>query len=163
SAWSATVTTATLADIPATVVSTWTVYYTSLTVTWDKGNNPANVTRYVINVSTSVNFDGSLDQSSSTYNLNASFTGLVPATTYYAEVKAVNHSGISTAFLNLGSTVTLGSPAPTGLVFIAATTQTLTAQWSPTTPPGSSYTLQVSTDINFGGLITSSNTTGTTA
>src|SRR5207248_8370437 len=63
----------------------------------------------------------------------------------YAQVKAVNHYGISTNFTSLGSTKTLTSPVPSGLAFTASTNQSLSAQWNATAPLGDSYILQVST------------------
>src|SRR5205814_3835406 len=53
SAWSPSVSTATLANIPATAVSTWTsVQFTSVTVNWLTGGNPSNVTKYIVELST---------------------------------------------------------------------------------------------------------------
>jgi hypothetical protein len=66
--------------------------------------------------------------SATTYSLSNTFTSLVPDTTYYSRVKAINHSGIETAYTDLGSTMTLKSPTPTGLVYTSATTTSLTAR-----------------------------------
>src|SRR5207244_9610760 len=117
---------------------------TSITVQWTQGTNPSSVTPYVVNLSTASGFNGANDLSSTTFNLNATFTGLVPETTYYAEVKAVNFSGISTVYLNVGSTVTQSANAPTNLVYTGAISTSLRPQWTAHYPAGQSYILQVS-------------------
>lgn len=106
--WSETVSTNTLASIPATAVSTWSaVGQTTATITWTAGLNPASVTRYVVEVSTGAfpNAFGN-NLSSSTYGLSATFTGLIAGTTYWSQVKAINHGNIATAYASIGSTVT---------------------------------------------------------
>ncbi len=158
SAWSVSATTATLADIPATVVSTWTaVNFTSITVTWDKGINPALVTHYEVRLGTASDFSG-LETPTATDNLSADFISLVPNTIYYGRVRAINHSGIPTAFLVLGSTRTQTTPTPTNLIYVAASTNTLTGTWTPINPSADTYTLEVSTAIDFSGTLTSSTT-----
>src|SRR5205814_4755583 len=103
SVWTSNVTTATLANIPATDVSTWTgVNYTSVTVNWLTGGNPSNVTKYIVQLSTVSDFLTGQLKSSTTYNLSGTFINLIPDTTYYAQVKAVNHSEIETSYLTLG-------------------------------------------------------------
>ena len=117
SSYSSYVTTATLADVPVTAASTWTaVNITSITVTWTRGNNPATVTLYTVQLSTVSNFVGGTTLSSTTTNVNANFTSLVPDTVYNAQVKAINHSGISTAYVALGSTRTNAANVPTNRV-----------------------------------------------
>jgi len=112
--WTSYITTATLAVIPTTAVSTWTVYTTSLTVNWLNANgNPSNVTKYVVELSTDSGFAPVATMSSSTYLLTGNLINLVPDATYYAQVKAVNHSEISTNYLTLGSTITNFSGIPT--------------------------------------------------
>ncbi|MCG3205053.1 MAG: hypothetical protein KCHDKBKB_01770 [Elusimicrobia bacterium] len=161
SAWTTEeVSTATLAEVPLTVASTWTaVNFSSLTFAWTNGNNPEFITKYVAEISTEA-FPNSYgeNQSSITYNLNASFTGLRPAVTYYARVKAVNHNEVSTLYLVLGSTVTKDVGAPSGLVYLAASSTTLTAQWNQATAEDDFYNLQVSSANDFTKTITSSDT-----
>src|ERR1019366_4678122 len=103
-AWSTpAVATATLANVPATADSTWTaVNFTSITVTWQDGGNPSGTT-YQIQLSTTNSFNGSSDQTLQTAVLSQAFSNLDPATTYYAQVEAINYSGIPTGYLNLGS------------------------------------------------------------
>ncbi len=158
SAWTAVATTATFANAPATAASTWSaVNFTSVTVTWSNNSN-STLTSYVTQLSTVSDFGSGNVLSSTTRVVSAEFTGLVPATTYYTRVKAVNNSGISTAWANLGSTITLTPNAPTSLHFTAAQTNSLTAAWSASNPPANSYTLQVSTDENFRGTLIGSTT-----
>ncbi|OVE77605.1 hypothetical protein BVX98_02240, partial [bacterium F11] len=165
SPWSnPTITTATLADIPDHAATTWTaVNVTSLTVTWTEGTNPPSVTWYVIEISTANDFTGGDDKSTETYGLNGVFTGLIPDTTYYAQVKAVSHSGVHTNYQNLGSTMTLLPLAPTSLQFTNANTDDLTATWSEPNSSGDTYDLQLSTASDFTGTLHSSNTVLLTA
>src|SRR4029077_4753598 len=115
------VSTATQANQPATAGSTWTmVSVTSVSVTWAENGNPLNVTKYVVQLSTTNGFNGANDLTTATYLSTATFTNLVPATTYYAHVKAVNHSEISTNYTFLGSTLTLTANPPTVLTFIGS-------------------------------------------
>lgn len=107
SPWSGIRSTATLAVTPVTVASTWTmVGLSSITFAWAAGDNPVTITQYVAHLSTVSGFGSGTTLSSTTYNLNATFTGLAQATTYYGRVKAVNLNNVSTAFLTVGSTVT---------------------------------------------------------
>src|SRR5205823_6652575 len=149
--------------VPTTVAGTWTVNITSLTVNWTNGANPANVTKYIVELSTVSGFGSGTTVSSTTYNLSGIFINLIPDATYYGQVKALNHYDIETAYLALGSTKTNQANAPTGLAFTSATVSSLTASWNASSPAGNSYTLQVSTDSSFNGTITSSNTAGLSA
>jgi len=85
----------------------------------------------------------------STYGLTTQFANLTPDSTYYAQVKAVNHSGINTIYLNLGSTKTNAANSPTGFVFTNAALNNLTATWNLSTPAGQSYVMRVSTANDF--------------
>ncbi|OVE78360.1 hypothetical protein BVX98_00455, partial [bacterium F11] len=162
--WTTYETTSTLAEVPAYAVSTWTVVnVTSLTVTWAEGTNPLSVTRYVVEVSTANDFTGGDDTSTVTYGLNGVFTGLMPDTTYYAQVMAVNHSGIDTNYLNLGSTETLPATEPGSFQFVASSSYSLTADWTASDPAGDTYTLQLSTANDFTGTIHSSQTAALSA
>src|SRR5205814_9233647 len=120
------------------------VNYTSVTVNWLSGGNPASVTKHIVELSTVNGFGSGTNLTSTTYNLNGVFTGLIPDATYYAQVKAVNHSEIPTAYLDLGSTKTLQSPIPTNLAYTTGTATSLTASWNATSPAGDSYTFRVS-------------------
>jgi len=152
SPYSAYVTTATLAVIPTTAVSTWTVNITSLTVSWQNGANPVDVTKYVVDLSTDSGFAPVATASSETYLLNGTFFTLVPDATYYAQVKAVNHSEIPTNYLALGSTKTLQTPIPTNLTFTAAAATNLTASWTAPNPAGTptpSVCRRIQTSMGF--------------
>ncbi len=155
-----TVSTATLAEIPLSAASTWTaVNTTSITVTWLGNNNPFPATWFRVQLSTVPDFLSGTTLSSTTNNLNSTFSSLIPDSIYFGRVAAVNHSGVPTAFVNLGSTATLPVNAPTGLFISSAATNRLTGGWTASAPTGDSYTFQVSTASNFSGTITSSNTT----
>lgn len=162
--WSADIATATLANPPASAASTWTaVNFTSVTVQWIQNSNPSNSTQYEVQLSTVSDFLSGTVQSSVTANLQTPFTGLAHNSTYYLQVKAINHSGLSTSWVTLGSTITLNPQAPTGLAFTNASTSTLTASWLAPSPAGDTYTLAISTDENFNGTVISSDTVGLSA
>lgn len=155
--WSAYITTATLANMPSAAPSTWTaVNITSLTVTWLNNTNPLNATLYRIQLSTVSNFLSGVVFNSTTTDLATTFNTLAPLATYYAQVRAVNHSGIPTNWLPIGSTITLAPYAPSNFAFTAASTNTLSASWNTPVPAGDSYVLRVSTDSNFNGTVVSS-------
>ena len=153
SPWSGVRSTATLAVVPVTVISTWTgVTSSSLTVNWGASDNPAGTT-YVCQISTVSGFGGGTTLSSTTLNTTAGFTALNAGTTYYGQVKAVNVLNMSTAFLNLGSTVTATSLAP---VFGSTSTSGLVGTsspivWSHTVPSGSNRCLVVVFNATSGG------------
>ena len=104
--------TVTLANLPqAAAFSNLTA--TQLQANWTANNNPAG-TLYTAILSTAPSpgtngLSGNLTLSGS--GLSALFTGLTFSTTYYVDVQAVNFAGTGTAFVSLGSTVTLAPPA----------------------------------------------------
>jgi hypothetical protein len=119
SSYTAPVATATLANVPAVAVATWTaVSQQSLVVNWTANGNPAGTT-FVVDLSTGA-FPNSFTGNASTATITpaASFGGLTPDATYFAQVKAVNFSGISTAYAMLGSTKTLAPNAPANLRYV---------------------------------------------
>lgn len=98
----------------------------SITVSWQDGGNPAG-TLYEINVSSDL-VDLSVVLSSYTTNQSQTFTNLQADVTYYAQVRAINHSGLPTGFLTLGSTQTL---RPQTLTWIGGVSNdwSLAANW----------------------------------
>src|SRR6185295_12833729 len=127
------VSTATLANAPVSLSSTWTmVGVTSVTVQWGSNGNPVG-TRFTVQLSTDSGF-GVINGSSTTISTAATVSPLIPGTVYYGRVYATNYSGINTSTTTLGSTTTLTSPFPTGLQFTAATVNSLTASWNPSIP-----------------------------
>src|SRR6185436_9786928 len=90
-------------------------------------------------------------------NADAAFANLIPTTAYYGRVRALNHSGIATAWTALGSTTTLTPNAPTNLRYTGATTSSLTAAWDAPIPAGDNYTLQIATSNDFGGTLSETN------
>lgn len=112
-----------------------------------------------VELSTVSGFASGITFSSTTNNLNGTFISLDPGATYFAQVRALNHSDIPTAYLVLGSTFTTAASLPTNLFVTTSTENSLTASWTPPTPPGDSYTLQVSTDNTFDPTVTFSSNT----
>ncbi|MFC1522469.1 fibronectin type III domain-containing protein [Elusimicrobiota bacterium] len=83
----------------------------SVTVSWDKNNNP-NTAAYSVDMSTSSAFDGTDDWSSSWVPDIASLqvSDIDGNTTFYFRVNARNSDDIETMYLYLGSTMTLMEP-----------------------------------------------------
>lgn len=124
------VTVYTAAAVP--VAATFTNVSTmSLQANWTANDNPLGTTYYaVISTGSFPSINGfTSNLSSTTLNTLAVFSGLSPNTTYYAEVKAINHDGVGTAFDSLGSTVTAPGP-PTGLSGTALGTSSITWAWT---------------------------------
>lgn len=123
--------TATLADVPLAAAFT-SVVGASLQANWTANSNPAG-TLYQAVLSTGANpgtngFAG--NQSSATLNVNAAFAGLSPGATYFVEVKAVNHNGVSTAYASLGSTRTTALLAPASFSAQVQGVSSVTWSWA---------------------------------
>ena len=152
--------TITLANVPALPSTFSNVSPVSLTVSFDANNNPAGPS-YAVEISTDPTFV-SIVNSSVTLLTQATFNGLVPNTTYYLQALATNFAGISSAFTNLGSTVTAVVLPPTfsssgGI--LSASTNTVTAAWNLSTG-ATGYTLVASTaSTNPPTVIVSSSST----
>ncbi len=161
SAFDVVLATATLA-VPPVPLGFAGVSASSFAVAWSSGTpgggfNPAG-TLYTALVSTSPAFNGSADLSSATANLNAVFPGLVPNTSYYAEVLATNAGGTPTGFVSLGSTLTFAAPPLSGVLTVVASTF-ISAGWVTNgNPAGTVYTVDLSTNA-FALLAQSSQTT----
>lgn len=154
-------TTATLSNAPVTAVSTYTtVWITSATVQWGTNGNP-NQTLYVVRMSSASNFSGTI-LSSTTYATPAIVVDLTPNTSYYTDVKSVNHANISSDFIPLGSTVTKANivdPAvtPVSPINISSLTVNYSAG-SPNNPGDTRYLIQLSSFSDFSLVASSSDT-----
>ena len=144
--------TATLADVPGSAISTFTsVEASSMTVSWTAGFNPISITTYTVELSTASDFNAyassiSFSTMPAGGSPTASFAGLSGLTTYYFRVKALNHNGIFSAFAELGSTRTLlnALPAPVLGALTQVGVSSLTASWT-LVPGATGYTLSAST------------------
>ena len=168
-AYTAAAGTATLANLPLSGVSTFSaVTESSFNAAWDPNSNPSG-TLYIVQVSTASDFNpGAVDQvlaataplSGTSYD----FSGLSPFTRYYFQVMAVNGNGVPTAYVQLGSTVTLSLSAPSGAAVIAVTTYSVAAAWQ-LAASATGYTLAASTmpDNPPWQVVVSSSVTGDSA
>ncbi|MFC1679236.1 right-handed parallel beta-helix repeat-containing protein, partial [Elusimicrobiota bacterium] len=129
--------TATLVNIPTTAASTFPeVAPTSMTVAWNANSNPVDVTTYTVVLTTGSSYPNTFsgNESFSTAPAGgspaATFTGLVPNTTYYLSVEAVNHGGTGSGYAALGSSVTWAMPpASTVSTFTAVNRSSMTVAW----------------------------------
>ena len=127
----------------------------ALTVSWSPNGNPEG-TAYQAAVSTASDFSG-IALTSATAAGAAGFSGLVPNTTYYARVLAVNHGGQPTPFTVVPATITpaaepLAGP-PSGIGEFS-----LTANWLPNgNPAWTLYRVELSTG-DFSSVQASSDT-----
>ncbi|MBI4669403.1 MAG: fibronectin type III domain-containing protein, partial [Elusimicrobia bacterium] len=150
--------TATLVNMPASLVSTFTlIASTSFTFQWNNNNNPSD-TLYVAELSSASSF-GFISGSSRTRQTQAAVTNLKPNTDYYFRVKAVNHQGIPSNVLNLGSKLSLaavpaGHPVST---FTSVGPNHVTFRWTANDNPlGTNYLSEISSSSSFLTLANSS-------
>ena len=131
SALSASATTYTQAAVPGQP-SFNTVGYSSFTVTWSTDTNPAgthyevsrSTDNFVVDDSTPIVFSSSFTANTTT------FINLVPATTYYVRVRAINGDNLwITTFSVVGSTRTLDVPVPSTLVGVALGVSSISWNW----------------------------------
>jgi hypothetical protein len=126
--------TASLANLPASVLSTFSaVGVSGFTASWAANGNPPG-TLYAVNVSTAQDFNaGAADQASASTRpasgLSYGFAGLTSDAVYYFRVRAVNHNGVSTDPAVLGSTSTLALAAPAADPVTEVWTSSITASW----------------------------------
>ncbi|MCM2267236.1 MAG: fibronectin type III domain-containing protein [Elusimicrobiales bacterium] len=103
----------TLAALPAAPSFTG-VGYSSVTLNWTAGGNPAG-TVYEYELSASAVFSGFVSSGTGT-GLTKAFTGLLQGATYYGRVRAVNHDALPTAYVSPGSAAVTQVLRPSGLV-----------------------------------------------
>ncbi|MFA6004025.1 MAG: LamG-like jellyroll fold domain-containing protein, partial [Elusimicrobiota bacterium] len=152
--------TATLASQPAAADPAFApVYVASLTVSFDAGS-PANPADTVYEVQLSSYADFSVVYASSTKNQYARYIGLTPNTTYYAQVRARNRSGLWTSYTDMSSTATwVVAPGPAGSAFSAITADGFILEWTSGTaaagynPDGTTYAAEISTASDFTGTV----------
>ncbi len=135
-----------------------------LAANWTANGNPAG-TLYTAVISTAAqpgtnNLPG--NQSLTTTNVTAPFTGLLPNTLYFAQVKA-SRAGGDSAFTDLGSVPTLANvPTPANPTNVQI--NQLTANWGFNgNPPGTLYLVQASPDAGFASITSAVSTTNSSA
>jgi len=129
--------TSTLANAPSSAVSTYSALgLASVEVSWDRNSNPVDHTSYTVILSTDTplvrTYTGnvSIDTAPAGAAPQATFSGLDWNTTYYLFVEAVNHNGVRSVKLPLGSTVTLaGEPLGVFPAFTDVLATGVTAHW----------------------------------
>jgi subtilisin family serine protease len=134
-----------------------------LTTAWNSAGDEPD-TLYQADVSPVSDFSSGV-VSVQTRTTAAAFAGLAPNTAYYARVEALSRSGVATAEVVLGSTVTLVS-APTlpGPPFSAQAGDGFSFTFgNGGNPAGTRFLVQVSTDAAFTVVRAFTNTAATTA
>ncbi|OGR45371.1 MAG: hypothetical protein A2X35_03770 [Elusimicrobia bacterium GWA2_61_42] len=160
--------TATLANIPATALSTFSAVASGgFTAAWNANANPAG-TLYQAQVSTAPDFNsGAAGQIASTAPVSGeayAFFGLLSNKDYHFRVRAQNLNGVYTGYASLGSTRTLGLAAPAPLPVTQVSTYSITASWS-LVAGATGYTLaaSVNSGVSPSPVYASSVTAGTSA
>lgn len=152
------VSTCTLANPPGAALSTFSaVAASSLGLNWSAGApaNPA-YTSYEVNRSTDINFGMDVSTSYVTA-LSSAPAGLVPNTTYYFRIRALNLDGLPTALTPAVSTATL-AVQPGSLSYSGVSPSGFSLVWDGGgNPPLTLYVAEISTD-NFATLSRSSAT-----
>lgn len=143
--------TVTLANAPGSEAYAL-VSSTGMSVFWDGNGNPG-WTKYELTVSTEAGF-ASVNYSAALPANYYEAPGLVPNTTYYFKARAVNGSGIRTAYTVFGATMTYAAaPAGTSPALDGITPTSMETHWLGNDNPGSTeYYVQASTAANFTGL-----------
>jgi hypothetical protein len=157
--------TATLAQLPASFAPDFPVLgSSSSTIHWGTNGNPIARTTYTVTLSTAPDFSAPsapyqvrFDTVPAYWDQTASFSGLVPNTTYYFSVTALNHNGLRSPTLSGPSTSTLAADPVLGAqTFTGISTDTLGLLWSANGNPlaVTTYTVTLSTaaDFSAGGL-----------
>ncbi len=115
--WAAYPATSTWANLPLTVVSTFSaVTYDGFRVYWDNNSNPLGSTLYTVHISTAYDFNAGATNEVSFSTApaagpSAAFTSLNPDTLYYFRVRAIQNDGGFTGWQELGFIRTLAQPA----------------------------------------------------
>ncbi|MCX5792347.1 MAG: fibronectin type III domain-containing protein, partial [Elusimicrobia bacterium] len=126
-------------------------------VSWDPNGNPSpSGTNYRLKYSTSPAFTAAVTTSAVIGSTFTAVAGLVPNTSYYYDVAAVNDLGVQTAFTgrpaSAGTLAALpGAPDITGR---SAATQTISWASGGNPLPGTDYLLKYSTSGNFTPSVT---------
>ncbi len=127
----------------------------SITLTWLKNLNPAD-TRYLVEMADNPSFSPALP-SSTTVLLSSTFYGLLPNTTYYSRVTAINRLDRTSPAIDFPPMATGAyDPGPDNSSGIGVTG--LTAKWlaNSNTPLITNYRVEISSRSDFSGLVLSS-------
>jgi hypothetical protein len=128
---------------------------TALTLSWSANGNPSD-TAYLARLST--NAFVSVSQSSAVTSTSATFSGLIPDTTYYLKVRSASRAGVTGVFVLAPATATVAATPAAPVAAFALNGATLT--WSAAGDPATTvYDAQISTDA-FATLVQSSQPKG---
>ncbi|MBI3300222.1 MAG: VCBS repeat-containing protein [Elusimicrobia bacterium] len=126
--------TATLAAVPTPAAEAFlSAGETSLTVAWSRNGNAAGTTLYELHAATSSDFsdDGAVGSTVAAAAPSLALNGLTANTTYYVRVRAVNHNGLPSPILVLGSTATLAAaPGVGGTPLLYVGVSSASVQWA---------------------------------
>jgi hypothetical protein len=147
--------TSTLANTP--IRRTFVLTPNSITPRWLANSNPLD-TLYLAELDDNSDFSPIID-SSVTVLSSATFSGLLPNTTYYARVTAINRLNRAIAPVTFTAMATAAYP-PAALAASGVTTYGLTANWGlgGNTPLITWYTAAISSNTDFSGTVHSSTT-----
>lgn len=156
--------TSTLAAVPTSVAFS-SVSTGSLQANWAAAANGTGV-RYeaVLSSGSSPSTNGFAgNQTSTTLNIFALFSGLSVNATYFADVRAINNNSVTSAYQSLGSTVTVPFGPGASALSAVATGQVTTSWTDGGNPAGTRYIAEASADSIFSSIAASSATGNTFA
>ncbi|MDA8131257.1 MAG: hypothetical protein M0011_07100 [Elusimicrobia bacterium] len=147
--------TATMANAP--VEQGFSITSLTLNLRWSANSNPAD-TRYLVEMADNPAY-GSPQPSSTTVLSSATFSGLIPNTTYYSRVTAINRLGRRTTTVDFSPTAT-GAYDPTAGTYSGIGASSVTLNWGRGANPAdvTFYTAYVSSNSDFSGTVHSSTT-----
>ncbi|MDA8242660.1 MAG: fibronectin type III domain-containing protein [Elusimicrobia bacterium] len=147
--------TATMANPP--VEQGFSITSLTLNLRWSSNSNPPD-TRYLVEMDDDPAY-GSPQTSSTTVLSSATFSGLIPNTTYYSRVTAINRRGRATPAVDFSPTAT-GAYDPVAGVYSGIGASSVTLNWGRGANPAgvTYYTAYVSSNSDFSGTVNSSTT-----
>jgi hypothetical protein len=139
----------TLATTP--VAGSYTLFTSSAFVTWGNNENPLGKTLYRVEVDTDEDFS-SADKFSETRALSTHVTGLAPNTTYYGQMKAINHANTGTRWVPVwAASATYAAVPSLALGDFTLYSDSGTVTWNPNgNPAGTRYKVWFATEATFG-------------
>ncbi len=137
---------------------------TAQTVIWDRRGNPYPDTHYRLKYSTTSDFQAAFTTVTVVTSTITKVTGLIPNTSYFYDVAAVNNSDAATPYTEVPVSSYTMAAIPGGPVIYSATDIRQSVSWAPNgnPDPGTSYRVRCSTSPLFEAAVTTAAVFGST-